>query len=374
MRLVGALVCTLGIAAAAPAGVITPPTVDANAPVWLDAHTVGFEYAANAYSDEWYQARDDGSGFAPAPQPPPDRTFSPDGKHQYSVDPLTGALSVDGRVVAKGPVYIGRVAWSPDSEWLAYVNGDDTTVHVLNRHGDGDHRVHRGAEVAWISATELAVGLDGAATSVYAVRSDGTHPRLLVTGYYSPGGLAVSPDGAQLAFTAFGGWGYDRGAALYVASTRGVDTDVRRISPDVCTVQANATTTGGRCLDGTDGADRLVGTKHGDIVLAGAGDDVVHAGDGENAIYGQWGNDTILSGSGPDFVYGGSGDDVIRSGAGGDWIDPGPGRDVVDSGRGADHVVADDGQRDVIDCGPGVDSVRADAVDVTHNCEHVFRP
>lgn len=214
-----------------------------------------------------------------------------------------------------------------------------------------------------------ASGLTGAVargTKLYG--SDG---RLLVTDASPQNGFALSPDGSQIVFAAFSGWVYQAGPALYVADTSGTDANIRRISPDVCTLAHAAETTAGRCLDGSDSADRLVGTKHGDIVIAGAGDDVVHAGDGQNVVYGQWGNDTILTGSYVDTVYGGGGDDVIRTGAGEDSSFLGPGRDVVDAGRGPDHVIANDGERDFVDCGPGDDRARVDKRDVVRNCEHV---
>lgn len=219
----------------------------------------------------------------------------------------------------------------------------------------------------------------------YIVRDDGAgfapapapppardHPRPIVavdrfvTGASPEDGFDVSPDGSQLVFASWSGWVYQSGPALYVADTGGVDANIRRISPDVCTLAPSS-----RCVDGTDGPDRLVGTKRGDIVIGGAGDDVVHAGDGQNVVYGQWGNDTILTGSYVDTVYGGGGNDVIRTGAGEDFVFPGSGRDIVDAGRGPDHVIANDGERDAVDCGPGDDRARVDEYDVVRNCEHV---
>ena len=368
------LAAALGAAAVAAAGVNLPPRVDANAPVWLGLNTVGFEYSQYPdWSHTPHAAADDGTAFS-AIASLPDRTVSPDGHHRYSIDEKTGALVVDGAVVANGPLHSGlsTVAWSPDSTRLAFATGDGVWVVWID--GRKLHRVHAGAAVTWITELVVAVGLDGLAAPVYAVHSDGTQPRLLATGYDSSSGLAASPDGSEIAFGSFTGWGYDRGDAMYVASTSRTDYLVRRVSPDVCTVATTLTTMRGRCIDGTDRNDALVGTRDGDFFVSGDGDDVIHAGAGQNVVQAQWGNDTIFSGPGIDTVDGGGGNDVIRSGAGGDWINPGPGRDIVDAGRGTDHVVANDGQRDVVDCGPGVDSVRADVGDVTRNCEHVTRP
>jgi hypothetical protein len=48
-------------------------------------------------------------------------------------------------------------------------------------------------------------------------------------------------------------------------------------------------------------------------------------------------------------------------------------RDKICALAGNDQIRARDGRRDVIDCGPGQDRVRADRLDVTRNCERVFR-
>ena len=154
---------------------------------------------------------------------------------------------------------------------------------------------------------------DGGPTGAVArgTKLYGSDGRLLVSDASPQFGFAVSPDGSQIVFAAWSGWGNQRGAALYVASTSGADANIRRLTPDVCTVAQFAHTVGSLCLD------------------------------------------------------------VIRTGAGEDSIFPGPGRDVVGAGRDPDHVIANDGERDVIDCGPGDDRARADRVDVVRNCEHV---
>jgi hypothetical protein len=184
-------------------------------------------------------------------------------------------------------------------------------------------------------------------------------------------GAALSPDAKTVVYAQLVGWTYSDGYTLYAAPVDGSSQPVR-LTPTSCTLSPSTRSAlQGRCLDGTDGLDRIVGTRGGDVIIAGSGADVIRAGDGENVIEAQWGDDDIRSGSGPDLIWGGDGNDTIRSGAGSDSIDPGPGRDTVYAGTGADHVIANDGQRDVIDCGPGDDSARVDRVDVVRNCEHV---
>jgi Ca2+-binding RTX toxin-like protein len=337
-----------------------PPTVDASAPVWTGAHTLVFAFAQYPqWAGAPYAVNDDGSGLAPSP-PTPDPTVSPDGRHRYFIDPATAVLSIDGVSTRRAVHNPASLAWSPDSTQLAFTSAG--RIWVTGVDGTGPRPVHVGADVAWVSPDELVVGLCCSDADVYTMGIDGTHPRLVVTGASSLGGLAVSPDGTQLAFTAEYSTFDEYGSTLYVADLGGLDEDVRRMSPDICSVRG--------CPD-TDGADRLLGSKQGDLIVAGAGDDIVHAGDGQNVVYGQWGNDTILTGAGVDTVYGGGGNDVIRTGAGDDTIFSGPGRDVVAAGKGDDHIIGNDGERDVIDCGPGDDRARVDRLDVVRNCEHV---
>jgi Ca2+-binding RTX toxin-like protein len=273
-----------------------------------------------------------------------------------TVGPASAGVVSPDTVAASAPQWVGDHVIAFEYSQSSYVG----RWHEVRDDGTGF------APTAAPPPTGGPTGAVARGTKLYG--SDG---RLLVSDASPQFGFAVSPDGSQIVFAAWSGWGNQRGAALYVASTSGADASIRRLTPDVCTVVQFAHTAGSLCLDGTDGPDRLAGTKRGDLVIAGAGDDVVHAGDGQNVVYGQWGDDTILSGSYVDTAYGGGGNDVIRTGAGEDSIFPGPGRDVVGAGRGPDHLIANDGERDVIDCGPGDDRARADRVDVVRNCEHV---
>ena len=336
-----------------------PPTVAAAGPHWTGAHSLEFEFAQYPqWNGTPYSVNDDGSAFAPATGTASDPTLSPDGRHRYSIDTSTNVLSMDGRSTRRAVFNLNpsSVAWSPDSTRLAFVSAG--RIWVTNVDGSSQRSVHAGTSVAWASPEELVVGLGAWDADVDLMRVDGSHVHRVVTGFSSLGGLAVSPDGTELAFTASFRAPHEYGSTLYAARLVGSDVGVRRLSPDLC-----------GC--GTDGPDRIVGTKAGDLLIGGAGDDVIHAGSGQNVVYGQWGNDAILAGSYVDTVYGGGGNDVIRTGAGEDFIFPGPGRDVVDAGRGPDHVIANDGERDVIDCGPGDDRARVDKDDVVRNCEHV---
>jgi Ca2+-binding RTX toxin-like protein len=382
-------------AAAAPAGMIVPPPAESLYPHWLaDGTHIVFQGAYSASglvpTPAQYVAGDDGAGFRPATAADaparPDVARSTDGTRLAFFDAgdlWTSALDGTARKQLTHNVDPGGgtqpIAWSPDGKHIAFgccgYSGSADLLHidVVDVDGKHLHRVHRGDNVAWLSPTSLAVGVEGYATTIYRVDIGGTHATALVTGYYSPGGFDVSSDGTQIAFTADVGSYYDAGSAVYAARTSGADVDVRRVSPDVCSVKSSLFALRGSCIDGTNAADRLIGTTYGDVVVAGPGNDVIRAGGGNNVIQAQWGNDSIASGAKADYVFAGAGNDVVRSGGGSDTINPGPGRDLVFAGTGSDHIIANDGERDVIDCGPGDDSVRADSFDVLRNCEHVGR-
>lgn len=394
-RLLLVVLAALVLAAAAPAGMIVPPPAESLYPHWLaDGMHVVFRgaYSATGFvpTAASYVASDDATDFRPATAADaparPDIARSPDGTRAAFVedgDLWTSALDGSARKQLTHDVDPGGgqqpIAWAPDGKHIAFGccgyagSADRLYVDVVDVDGKHLHRVHYGDNVAWISATSLAVGFEGYSTTIYRVGVDGTHATALVTGYYSPGGFDVSPDGTQIAFTAEVGSYYDTGPAVYVARTSGVDADVRRVSPDVCSVKSTLFILRGRCIDGTNGADRLIGSAFGDVVVAGPGNDVIRAGGGNNVIQAQWGDDSIASGAKADYVFAGGGNDVVRSGGGSDTINPGPGRDLVFAGTGSDHIIANDGERDVIDCGPGDDSVRGDSLDILRSCEHVRR-
>ena len=67
---------------------------------------------------------------------------------------------------------------------------------------------------------------DDSNSEIDAVSIDGKHSRRLVSGFYSPNGLDVSPDGKHIAYTSYVGWGYDVGATAYVARTDAFDSHV----------------------------------------------------------------------------------------------------------------------------------------------------
>jgi hypothetical protein len=383
--LLGALVA----AAAAPAGMIVPEPADAVQPRWLvDGRHVEMSYAQAANglvtAHQPYVAADDGGGFRPANSGDivahPDLAVSPDGAHRawFGSD---ANLYLDGRALTTGrDGYVEGwqpIAWSPDGKWIAFTWGarrgsaTSAEVDVIPAAGGARRRISTGTSVSWINARTLAVGLEGYATDILRVDVATRRVRRLVSGYYSPGGFDISPDGSQIAFTSYVGAAYDRGAVTYAAKTTGADADVRRLSPDTCTVKPTLYVLRGRCIDGSNNADHLVGSRYGDIIVAGPENDTIRAGDGNNNIQAQWGNDDIRSGNKADWIHAGAGNDTIRSGGGPDTINPGPGRDQVFAGSGDDNIVAKDGERDLIDCGPGNDTVRADHLDLLHNCEHV---
>ena len=351
-RLLVVMLFALAAGASATAGLNIQPPAQSLYPQWLadDSHVV-FQgnYLAAGFAP--YVAADDGTGFRPgtAADAParPDIARSPDGTRVAFFDGgdvWTSALDGTGRTRLTHGVDPGGgrqpIAWSPDGMHIAFGccahagSPGQLYIDVVDTDGEHLHRVHRGNNVAWLSPTSLAVGFEGYSTTIYRVDVDATRATALVTGYYSLGGFDVSPDGTQIAFVEEVGGYYDTGPAVYVARTSGVDVDVRRVSPDVCSVTTSLVVLRGRCIDGSNGDDRLIGSGFGDVIVAGPGNDVIRAGGGDNVIQAQWGNDSITGGAEADYVYAGGGDDVVRSGGGADTINPGPGRDLVLAGAG----------------------------------------
>jgi Tol biopolymer transport system component len=325
----------------------------------------------------------------------------------YSIRP-------DGTDMTPYPANV-RGTPSPDGSRFAYItadtNGENTKLHVVSADGSSDVVLHSGSPAAadeplfwssdgarlayWTQGVVLTVtGLAGGTRlypivgavgngsiawapdgdTIYAdstlglVRIDlATGDERTIRGITPPSGVAVSRDGAHIAYSA-GGECRDR-LGIYVANADG--TDRRRVS-NSCRIY------------GTDGPDVL----HGDfsqVVLGLGGDDTLYADDtyyyfDGDTLYGGPGNDHLIGGYARDILYGGPGDDTLEGGPSADILIAGPGHDHIDGGGGGDTIGAQDGERDWIDCGgngygpAGRDVVYADRIDVVSaDCEIVHR-
>ncbi|HMJ37085.1 MAG TPA: hypothetical protein VK501_24485 [Baekduia sp.] len=210
------------------------------------------------------------------------------------------------------------------------------------------------------------------------------------------GGVAVSPDGTQLAVGAAAGgtkaaivdvagrdvhafraargpgipaWSPD-GSRIYVAD-RGAHT-LSLVSPyahrRLGTVALPA---GLRPLDvaiqpglalvqGTDGPDVLLGTRGPDLLEGLAGDDRLAGGRDNDVLHGGDGNDTLEGGPYDDHLDGGSGDDRLTGSSGNDALGGGDGLDTAYAGTGDDRVHGGPGD-DRLDGGVGDDRLYGDA-------------
>jgi len=280
-----------------------------------------------------------------------------DGSGHATVTTATPPLSTEAKLL-----------WSPDSTRLAYWSGGSLTVTSLDGKGRSFPLIGGGAQgsIAWAP--------DG--RSIYAESGQGlvqieiaTNKKRTLPGIPFMSGIAVSPDGTQIAYSA-GGECRDRNG-IYVANADG--SGRRRLS-NSCRIY------------GTDEPDIL----HGDfsqVVLGLGGNDTLYADDtyyyfDGNTLYGGPGNDHLIGGYGQDTLDGGPGNDTLSGGPSKDVLIGGPGHDHIDGGGGNDLIGAQDHRRDWITCGtsgPGSgvhehDVLYADKIDtVAVDCEVVHR-
>jgi Ca2+-binding RTX toxin-like protein len=103
-------------------------------------------------------------------------------------------------------------------------------------------------------------------------------------------------------------------------------------------------------LEGLGGDDRLVGGRENDILHGGDGDDVLEGGPYDDRLDGGPGDDRLTGSSGNDTMNGDDGIDTALGGTGDDRIHGGPGDDHLDGGAGDDRMYGEAGD-DVIDGG-----------------------
>lgn len=371
-------------------------------PVWApDGGTIAYVRRDGAASVALYEVA---SGTLRTLAEGSDPAWSPDGRTMAYAREGVGVhlIAPDGteeRFVGPG----GSPAWSPDSTRVAYAHAG--SIFVSRSDGTSPTRVAAGTSATWSpDGTALAIARGGA---IYLHPLDGSRDRRLGRGepmHWSPSGeeLALLTRANNVRIMDFRGvvrlvnvrsgesrriaedvetadfrpqW--DRIATvlrvwlepeIYIAEATGARP--RRISPSQCE-QENP-----RCLDGSDGSDRIVGTARRDVVFAGAGDDRVWGRGGLDHIATAYGRDFVVGGAGNDTVVTHGNDDRLYGGTGRDHLTAGDGEDFVDAGPGNDWVnVAGDGRVDRVRCGSGRDTGYADRIDrVARDCEDVKPP
>ena len=334
-----------------------------------------------------------------------DPAWAPDGRTIAYTNAATGALHLiapngtGDRRIASGD----RPAWSPDSTRIAYHRAG--SIYVAPSDGAAERRLAAGTHASWSPAdTAVAIVRRGA---TYLHPLDGSRERRLGRGepmQWSPSGheLALLTRTNNFRIDDFRGvvrladvrsgqsrriaedveaaafrpqW--DRLATvlriwlepeLYVAEATGARP--HRISPSQCGQETR------HCVDGSDGADRIVGSEQPDRVFAGAGDDRVWGRGGYDHIATSYGRDFVVGGPGNDTVVTHGNDDRLYGGPGDDHLTAGNGEDFVDGGPGNDWIrVAGDGRVDRVRCGSGQDGGYADRIDrVARDCEQVKPP
>jgi hypothetical protein len=313
----------------------------------------------------------------------------------------------DGTVVRQLPV--APSAWSPDGNWIAYVDG--RTLYVARSDGSQARALASAPELGWVGAgafspdsTRLtyAVGLPDALDRSEVVRIDGSEGHLLrEAAVVSPG--TWSPDGSAVVLGLQNDTGRYRPPRVYVIGADG--TNAHAIAPgfatspdwspdgdwiaylrqtptrrqdlyDIMIVRPNGTDR--RRVVRTDGAGgtwladgrHLLSTGPGacrrwGILEIDAFARTVKRLTNRCRIDGTPRADNLRGTPLRDLIDGRGGADKIVGGGGGDRISGGPGDDTI---------VAKDRYRDSVRCGPGRDRVLADYRDrVDRDCEHVRR-
>jgi RTX calcium-binding nonapeptide repeat (4 copies)/WD40-like Beta Propeller Repeat len=313
----------------------------------------------------------------------------------------------DGTVVRQLPV--APAAWSPDGNWIAYVDG--RTLYVARPDGSQARALVTAPELGWIGVGEFSpestrltyvVGLPDARDRSEVVRIDGTDRHVLRQApVVSPG--KWSPDGTSLVFMAQNDSGRYRPPRVYVIGGDGANAHA--IAPGFATSPdwsphgdwiAYLRQTPTRTQDLYDiMIVRPNGTERRRVVRTdGAGGSWLADGRhllsiGSGACR-RWGvleidafartvkrltNRCRIDGTPrADNLRGTPLRDLIDGRGGADKIVAGGGNDLISGGPGNDTIVSKDHYRDTVRCGPGRDRVVADYRDrIDRACELVRR-
>src|SRR6266511_2459684 len=295
----------------------------------------------------------------------------------------------------RGTVVVGtEPAWSPNSEWIAYVTTGQTQ------------------QIAVASVIGKAP-LDATMPSFQVTMNGGTSPNWSPLGeriayittsgqlavlHFDPSGLpqtpvildtppsgktdanpAWSPDAYSVGDHSQGLILFNRGSTLWSIDPNAPSPKATRLhlkgfvagsNPDwqpQC-MNDKPNDTNGAVIRGTAGPDLLCGAKGDDTIYGFGGDDRIFAGEGSDTVFGSDGNDFILGGQGggKNTIDGGTGNDHIEGGLGSDTItDQGTdsGNDFITAQDGNDTLHVTDGVQgnDRIDGGYGSNTCYVDS-------------
>ncbi len=298
-----------------------------------------------------------------------------------SLPGLTGLTDISNDNT-KGDI---NCTWSPDGQFIAYVNGTFNSGALVMKRADGtstfpvpleDVAGHFDGNPDWapdgspdcpdstvITApnTPITIPLECTDTGPQYERTD---PNGFVANDGGPQHGTTSDDAPlsnpstvkytpnqgfegtdRIIFTSFDdfGFGTDRGT---------VRIEVR--SPCFGKTATVVGTSGRDSLRGTRARDVIVSLGGNDTIKSFAGKDVVCAGAGKDLVKTGPGADRAAAGAGADRMIGAAGKDLLRGGAGRDRLFGGAGRDKLFGNRGAD-VLNGGPKRDHCSGGPGRD-------------------
>ena len=339
--------------------------------------------------------------------------WTPDNLVEVVLSESNGSVSTTLRRPEDGSVVrdlsVAPRAWSPDGNWIAYV--DDRVLYVARLDGSQARPVASAPELGWIGAGEFSpdstrltyvVGQLDAPDRSEVVRIDGTDRHVLREApVVAPG--EWSPDGGAVVLTAQNDTGHYRPPRTWVMNADG--TSPHTIGPgfadspdwspngawiaydrqtstktrdlhDLMIVRPNGTGRRGVVRTGGGGGTWLADGRY--LLAVGSGAcrrsgileidafaRTVKRLTNRCRIDGTPQADDLRGTPLRDLIDGRGGPDAIVGGGGDDRISGGPGNDTI---------VSKDRYRDSVGCGPGADRVVADYRDrIAGDCERIRR-
>ena len=342
-----------------------------------------------------------------------DARWTPDNLVQVTLSESDGSVSTtlrrpeDGSVVRE--LSVAPRAWSPDGNWIAYVDG--RVLYVARPDGSQARPVASSPELGWIGIGEFSpdstrltyvVGLLDPPDRSEVVRIDGTDRHILREApVVAPG--AWSPDSGSVVLMAQNDTGHYRPPRTWVMNADG--TSPHTIAPgfssdpdwspngdwiayeretstwtrdlhELMIVRPNGTDRRRVVVTGGGGAAWLADSRH--LLAVGSGacrrSGILEIDAFARTVKRLTNRCRVDGTPRADEIRGTPLRDLIDGRGGADKIVGGGGDDRISGGPGDDVIVSKDRYQDSVRCGPGADRVVADYRDrVARDCERVRR-